>query len=339
MDDRIKKLELREDGFMEIILKRIKDFDDYIFQQILKEGSCLPCVRDHRSKTKFYFDTKGYISLRDYLQVHVFEDSELYNFLLYIFEDLVKVNSTIPVSMNLDHIFISYDGVHIRFIVFPLTSDNWMFQKEVCSTFFINLLKEIRVQEAYAAIGYIVMALKKEEISIPTMLQGLLNLKEKQKKVPTLFEKLFHMHIEEPYYVKEVPQPITYPKNECIPLLSEEEQVYKPEKRKNKEELHNTTMVLFAEESDVYLIDEKDNKKIQIISEQFFIGRADDNTLILKEAYISAHHALICKSKHTIEDLKSSNGTFVNKERMKATILKDGDSLSFGTKVYTFRCM
>lgn len=33
-----------------------------------------------------------------------------------------------PVSMRLEHVFLSYDGGLLRFLVFPLVVDNWLFQ-------------------------------------------------------------------------------------------------------------------------------------------------------------------------------------------------------------------
>ena len=64
MDAMLKHMEVRDDGFLEVVLKRTKDFDEYIFQQIHKDERCLLCVRDPRSKTRLYYDTKGYLTLK-----------------------------------------------------------------------------------------------------------------------------------------------------------------------------------------------------------------------------------------------------------------------------------
>ena len=61
MIDKIKKIEFREDGFIEVHLKRIKDFDDYLYQQILNDVNCLPCIRDPKYRSRLYFDSKGYV--------------------------------------------------------------------------------------------------------------------------------------------------------------------------------------------------------------------------------------------------------------------------------------
>lgn len=69
MDAMLKHMEVRDDGFLEVVLKRTKDFDEYIFQQIHKDERCLLCVRDPRSKTRLYYDTKGYLTLKEYASV------------------------------------------------------------------------------------------------------------------------------------------------------------------------------------------------------------------------------------------------------------------------------
>lgn len=66
MEKYLKKISIREDGFIEIQLKKMKDFDSYIFQQIQKDSTCLPCIRDPHSKGKLYYDVKGYLSIAEY---------------------------------------------------------------------------------------------------------------------------------------------------------------------------------------------------------------------------------------------------------------------------------
>lgn len=51
MNDKLKKMEKREDGFLEVQLKRLADFDDYLFQKMHEDASCLLCIRDYRSKS------------------------------------------------------------------------------------------------------------------------------------------------------------------------------------------------------------------------------------------------------------------------------------------------
>lgn len=62
------------------------------------------------------------------------------------------------------------------------------------------------------------------------------------------------------------------------------------------------------------------------------IGRAADNDIQLNDKVISAHHAKIItfyNASH-IEDLGSTNGTFVNGKKVKKHVLQPGDVLNIG---------
>ncbi|MBI3070700.1 MAG: FHA domain-containing protein [Deltaproteobacteria bacterium] len=68
---------------------------------------------------------------------------------------------------------------------------------------------------------------------------------------------------------------------------------------------------------------------------EFIIGRAPEIELSLVEDLVSRKHARISTRKNTIvlEDLGSTNGTFVNGERIKRVLLKDGDRILIGTSI------
>jgi phosphoserine phosphatase RsbU/P len=63
------------------------------------------------------------------------------------------------------------------------------------------------------------------------------------------------------------------------------------------------------------------------------IGRAPDQDLVLKEAYVSRRHAVITAQNGYFElvDQHSSHGTFLNGHRIDRARLKSGDSLQFGS--------
>ena len=64
------------------------------------------------------------------------------------------------------------------------------------------------------------------------------------------------------------------------------------------------------------------------------IGRGTDIEIILEDEGISRRHAQIVKLPDghvTVEDLGSTNGTFVNGERSPTTVLKDGDKIRIGS--------
>jgi hypothetical protein len=68
---------------------------------------------------------------------------------------------------------------------------------------------------------------------------------------------------------------------------------------------------------------------------QVIIGRSGDLDMVLVEDMVSRKHAKITFSggKISIEDLGSTNGTFVNGEKVKQARLKEGDRILIGTSI------
>lgn len=62
------------------------------------------------------------------------------------------------------------------------------------------------------------------------------------------------------------------------------------------------------------------------------IGRAEDNTIRLNDKTVSKHHARIVTyfSATHIEDLGSTNGTYVKDKRIHMHVLQPGDTLRIG---------
>ena len=69
--------------------------------------------------------------------------------------------------------------------------------------------------------------------------------------------------------------------------------------------------------------------------EEIVLGRASDLEVVLAEDMVSRRHArILCRDAHiTIEDLGSTNGTFVNGEKIKSAALKVGDRILIGTSI------
>ena len=68
---------------------------------------------------------------------------------------------------------------------------------------------------------------------------------------------------------------------------------------------------------------------------QVVIGRSSELDMVLVEDMVSRKHAKIIHAagKLTIEDLGSTNGTFVNGEKVKQSRLKEGDRILIGTSI------
>jgi hypothetical protein len=69
------------------------------------------------------------------------------------------------------------------------------------------------------------------------------------------------------------------------------------------------------------------------------IGRLETNDIAINEQTVTKNHAVIRidKGKIEIEDLGSTNGTFVNGERIRRSVLKHGDRIKLGLVELTLK--
>lgn len=80
-------------------------------------------------------------------------------------------------------------------------------------------------------------------------------------------------------------------------------------------------------------------REINLEKDAFSIGRLPDNELALQDNLISRHHSKIVKQgkKHIVSDLKSANGTLVNKKRVDKKTLVNNDEIQIGTTTLIFK--
>src|SRR5580704_2424495 len=66
--------------------------------------------------------------------------------------------------------------------------------------------------------------------------------------------------------------------------------------------------------------------------ERTTVGRVEDNTFQIADGSVSSHHAEIVLrgSDIVIRDIGSTNGTFINNEKITEAVLKPGQTLRFG---------
>src|SRR5687767_1551488 len=66
--------------------------------------------------------------------------------------------------------------------------------------------------------------------------------------------------------------------------------------------------------------------------EKTTVGRVEDNAFQIAEPSVSSHHAeIILKGNDVVvKDLNSTNGTFINGEKVTESVLKPGQVLKFG---------
>lgn len=75
-----------------------------------------------------------------------------------------------------------------------------------------------------------------------------------------------------------------------------------------------------------------EGREFELTAERINIGRADDNVVRLDDTNVSQHHALLVRigTDYKLRDLISTNGSFVNDERVSGAVLHNGDRIRFG---------
>jgi pSer/pThr/pTyr-binding forkhead associated (FHA) protein len=68
------------------------------------------------------------------------------------------------------------------------------------------------------------------------------------------------------------------------------------------------------------------------------IGRQRSNTISLDDPFISRRHCLIRReeTQYVIEDLSSTNGTYVDGKRVKGSLLEEGSLIQVGASQFLF---
>ncbi|MDQ2077281.1 FHA domain-containing protein [Marinimicrobium sp. ABcell2] len=69
------------------------------------------------------------------------------------------------------------------------------------------------------------------------------------------------------------------------------------------------------------------------LADSLTIGRSSDNQLVIDDATVSGHHAVIEKTAegYQIRDLDSTNGVFVNGQRVSNRVIGVDDTVVIGT--------
>ena len=81
-------------------------------------------------------------------------------------------------------------------------------------------------------------------------------------------------------------------------------------------------------------------EEVLALGDTLTLGREEGNSLVVDDPGVSRQHAEIVQTEggFTLRDLGSTNGTFVNQQRITDVdyLLKDGDQIQFGTAQRTF---
>src|SRR6266566_7267856 len=73
-------------------------------------------------------------------------------------------------------------------------------------------------------------------------------------------------------------------------------------------------------------------RSFELKVEKTTVGRVDDNAFQIPETSVSSHHAeiLLRGNDVVVKDLNSTNGTFINGEKVAEAVLKPGQILRLG---------
>jgi two-component system cell cycle response regulator len=80
-------------------------------------------------------------------------------------------------------------------------------------------------------------------------------------------------------------------------------------------------------------------RRMTLIKSTYLVGREADVELVIPRSSVSRNHARLTiddDGEWWVQDLGSTNGTFVNEERVVSRRLSDGDQVRFGDVIYKF---
>lgn len=88
----------------------------------------------------------------------------------------------------------------------------------------------------------------------------------------------------------------------------------------------------------ILMFNKKVVKEVPLLAEGITLGRHQDNGIIIDNLSVSSFHARIDKTgaHYLLTDLQSTNGTYVNNERITSCKLSNGDNILIGKHLLVF---
>ena len=80
-------------------------------------------------------------------------------------------------------------------------------------------------------------------------------------------------------------------------------------------------------------------RRMALVKQSYLVGRESDVDLVIPRSSVSRNHSRVtcdAEGEWWVQDLGSTNGTFVNEERVVSRLLVDGDQVRFGDVIYKF---
>ncbi len=81
-----------------------------------------------------------------------------------------------------------------------------------------------------------------------------------------------------------------------------------------------------------------DTEIVHVLGRRTTIGRGLDNDVRIDTKFVSRHHAVVLAGPQqtVVEDLRSTNGVYVNGRRVTRAVLRDGDVVHVGKTQFRF---
>lgn len=257
----------------------------------------------HLSSPNFiYFDTKNLVSLKHYVSHHAISKADLKTWCLFLM-DQFELESDGYFLIELAYVFIDENSKQLMLCKIPQTSTTDY------SSFFQTMLLEMyecmNYEDDEEWISQMYLLLKQRPFKLSLFRQFLMSKKNKRwlsffKKEEDDLDQFFKMM-----------------------QVKESEPVY------GMTTVPFETQVLMAGFQYGYLTDEN-HRQILIKSSPYLMGRQKDCHYVLDFPDVSKNHCrlLVEEGKCYVEDLGSTNGTYVNEHRISSkTPLKEKDVL------------
>lgn len=312
MRNKIRILE-KDEGHVKLQLLDTICFDPEVFPQMEMDETCVRCVLLNQSLGIISYQVQGYVSLTDVFNQYAFKKDEGLYFLCSLFKAIIASNRNKPILLDPDFVFVTKYGDSFRFISLPIHMDSSSLSKEESVEFVQSVLNKYQSHSHFEIPGYICCFMKSSEFSLYNLVLGLENLAQIKKESRFLFRKKRSktFRVEEPFqalYSTEI-------KSESIRL----------------NDVAHTQLIGQAQNSEAYLIIHEEKYPLQM--ENLMVGRSMACDIRLEDESVSLKHARILSQdgKWYIQDLKSTNGTFLNEKKVQRKMrLKEGMHIFFG---------
>ncbi|MDO4466329.1 MAG: FHA domain-containing protein [Bacillota bacterium] len=312
MRNKIRILE-KDNEHIKLQLIDISCFDPSVFSQMEMDETCIRCVVLNQSLGIISYQTQGYISLSDVCKQYAFKKEEGAYFLCSLFKAIIAANRNKPILLDPDFVYVTQYGDSFRFIALPMLVSDTNSIKEDSIFFLQALLNQYQSYSHFEIPGYICCFLKSAEFSLANLILGLENLAQIKKESRFFFrkKKIRTFRVEEPFQVLYSAESVY----DSIPV---------------SEEIH-TQLIGHTKSCDAFLVIQEEKYPLQM--ENLLVGRSMACDIRLESESVSLKHARILSQdgKWYIQDLKSTNGTYLNGKKVQRKMrLKEGMQLSFG---------